>query len=137
MTDDELRKLLAEATRGPWGWKQDEDGVVQWRLTPGVLLVEPGITDGTPAGDGIDCANACLIAAAPDLAAEVLRLRETEATLRAEVARLLKAANQSRLAFAGYVSAHSAIDMLDAALGDKEASHDIANTLKTHPGDNS
>ena len=40
------------------------------------------------------------------------------------VARLVEAANQARMAFAGYVSAQSAIDKLDAALAAMEASHD-------------
>lgn len=40
------------------------------------------------------------------------------------VARLVEAANQARLALAGYVSAQSAIDKLDAALAQKETNHD-------------
>ena len=39
--------------------------------------------------------------------------------LRAEVKELEAAANQARLAFAGYVSVQSAINMLDATLGGK------------------
>lgn len=39
--------------------------------------------------------------------------------LRAENERLVEAANQARLAFAGYVSTQSAIDKLDAALAQK------------------
>ena len=73
MTDHDLRKLLSAATPGPWSWCS-EDG--EWFLSPGILAVESGMTDGTPDGDTIDYANAALIAAAPDLAAEVLRLRD-------------------------------------------------------------
>ena len=133
MSDDDLRKLLADATPGPWGWKPDEDGGVQWCLAPGVLLVEPGITDGTPDGDSIDRANAALISAAPDLAAEVLRLRETEAALRAEVERLRKALTLIVNAGGWYASAleidseHDGEELeriARAALGDKEASHE-------------
>ena len=40
------------------------------------------------------------------------------------VARLVEAANQARMAFAGYVSAQSAIDKLDAALSAMETNHD-------------
>lgn len=40
------------------------------------------------------------------------------------VARLVEAANQARMAFAGYISAQSAIDKLDAALAAMETNHD-------------
>ena len=52
-------------TPGPWIWRV-EDGP-QWFLDPGILIIEGGMTDGTPDGDEIDRANARLIAAAPDL----------------------------------------------------------------------
>ena len=42
------------------------------------------------------------------------------------VALLLGAANQARLALAGYVSAQSARNMLDKALEAMETSHDLA-----------
>lgn len=77
----DLRKLLAEATPGPWKWRL-EDGP-EWFLSPGILKVEGGMTDGTPMGDAIDRANARLIAMAPDLAAEVIALREQKARLLA------------------------------------------------------
>jgi hypothetical protein len=53
-------------TKGPWHWRYEEGP--QWRLAPGILLVEGGMTDGTPMGDAVDRANASLIAAAPDMA---------------------------------------------------------------------
>ena len=40
------------------------------------------------------------------------------------VARLVEAANQARMAFAGYVSAQSAINKLDEALAAMETNHD-------------
>lgn len=79
MTTDELKALLAKATRGPWKWRL-KDGP-EWFLSPGILKVEGGMTDGTPMGDMTDRANARLIAMAPDLAAEVIALREQKARL--------------------------------------------------------
>ena len=79
MTTDELKALLAETTPAPWNWRL-EDGP-EWFLSPGVLKVEGGMTDGTPMGDAIDRANARLIALAPDLLAEVIALREQNARL--------------------------------------------------------
>jgi len=51
-------------TPGPWSWS-DKVNKREWCLEPGVLISSE--TDGTPGGDRIDQANACLIAAAPDL----------------------------------------------------------------------
>ena len=68
-----------------------------------------------------------------DLAAEVLRLRETEAALRAEVARLVAAGvavlyHDERGQGVGYAEAmdalEAAVDHARAALGDKGDSHD-------------
>ena len=59
-------------TPGPWEWVREEE-VSAWSLAPGVLLTD--YTDGTPDGDGIDRANARLIAAAPDLLLACQRLR--------------------------------------------------------------
>lgn len=69
MTDDELRKLLADATPGPWT-ADDNDKCSIWRVygPPGMLAEVFG--DSAEAD-----ANAALIAAAPELAEEVLRLR--------------------------------------------------------------
>ena len=67
----DLQALLAEATDGPWKWIKDDRLM---SLSPGVLLADEA--DGTPWGDGVDRANARLIAMAPDLAKEVVRLRE-------------------------------------------------------------
>jgi hypothetical protein len=80
MTDDELRKLLAEATPGPWDVELDvkpnKHGCVGingegWGdLAYAVVRME---FDDENCVEGI--ANARLIAAAPTLAAEVLALR--------------------------------------------------------------
>lgn len=51
-------------TPGPWKWIKETE-IDAWSLGPGVLLTD--YTDGTPAGDDLDKANARLIAAAPEL----------------------------------------------------------------------
>jgi hypothetical protein len=82
MGNDELRKLLAEATPGPWQvdrtedrWRAQIDGGTagrQWLSLARVVVRMEGSTSDHSEG----LANARLIAAAPDLAAEVLRLRD-------------------------------------------------------------
>ena len=74
---EEIKRLLAAATPGPWEWYDDDaadDGGAQkadyWTLGPGVLIAEG--TDGTPDGDEIDRANAQLIAKAPTVIAELI-----------------------------------------------------------------
>lgn len=99
MTTDELKALLAETTPGPWNWRL-EDGP-KWFLSPGVLKVEGGMTDGTPMGDAIDRANASLIALAPTLAAEVIALREREARL-VEALRWMGAERNKQMRTADY-----------------------------------
>jgi hypothetical protein len=74
MTDEELRDLLARATKGPWGWntvgevgiRSDADDQT-WGMVVDIIAEcrWPNVAD-----------NARLIALAPDLAAEVLRLRD-------------------------------------------------------------
>lgn len=83
LTAEQIEGLLKEATPGPWRWVRDKGFYASWRIAPGVLVVEGGMTDGTPQGDAIDRANARLIVAAPTLArtaldalAEVERLKE-------------------------------------------------------------
>jgi hypothetical protein len=73
MTDEDLRALLDAATKGPW-----QPG----EMLPNVVFnwsVPPDHPDATIAETRNE-ANARLIAAAPDLAAEVLRLRGAVAT---------------------------------------------------------
>lgn len=60
-----------------------------------------------------------------DLSAEVVEIDEAKRVMwddlqaaQARIAELKAAANQARLALAGYVSAQSAINMLDAAIGE-------------------
>lgn len=68
MDSDTIRQMLAEATPGPWQIGE---------LLPSMVFnwsVPPDHRDAVIA-DGATEANARLIAAAPDLAAEVLRLR--------------------------------------------------------------
>jgi hypothetical protein len=76
-----LKKLLAEATKGPWKWQKLFDfNSPKFSLGPGVLLTDE--RDGTPWGDTIDQANARLIAMAPDLAVRVLELEAENKRLR-------------------------------------------------------
>jgi hypothetical protein len=80
MDSDTIRQMLSEATPGPWTMdeRKHKCGAISARISApewdDFARVWVGLKD--PAGardDGI--ANARLIAAAPDLAAEVLRLR--------------------------------------------------------------
>lgn len=74
LTDDEIRALLDGATPGPWAW-DDRRG---WAYLSGggwIQFARVAVeVDDKPNAEGQ--ANARLIAAAPSLAAEVLRLRE-------------------------------------------------------------
>ena len=131
MTDDELRKLLADATPGPW--RDGQEGNVRV-YGPDGMAEHSGLIANVFKGR----ANARLIAAAPDLAAEVLRLRETEAALRAEVERLREALRdiarqrttteldaEGEAGYADFEVGYDAcVAVARAALGDKEASHD-------------
>lgn len=65
--------MTQKHTPEPWYWSR-KDGP-QWFLAPGILVVEGGMTDGTPDGDAMDRANARLIAAAPELL-EALQLAD-------------------------------------------------------------
>lgn len=88
---DEIEALAKEATQQPWEWKKHspkerEYFAGDWRLAPGILLVEEN--GGTPGGDSIDRANAALIVAlVNNRAAIVAALREVSA-LKEEVERL-------------------------------------------------
>lgn len=83
MTD--LEKLLDEATKGPWeaAIERGCHGVIAHTLPAGganfVAIV--GNNPESPEKEPSRFANARLIALAPDLASEVLRLREREAVL--------------------------------------------------------
>jgi len=67
MTDDELRALLAEATPGSWRYERMDCGDHYG------MRIGPDVTGQLLATSPSDAA---LLAAAPELAAEVLRLRE-------------------------------------------------------------
>jgi hypothetical protein len=99
MDNDTIRKLLAEATPGPWTMEtvRTSCGIChkvgpfqhQWRAgdVSHACLYEdyPPCAVGTQ----VMVANARLIAAAPDLAAEVLRLRTNVAWQEAAIDALL------------------------------------------------
>jgi hypothetical protein len=82
MTDEEIRDLLSKATPGPWS----TDGLyVVWpKVSEGWLIADCGTANSPDAAPG----NVALIAAAPDLAAEVLRQRTDLSEARAEIAAL-------------------------------------------------
>ncbi len=105
MSDEELRKVLDAATKGPWWVCEYDAGDHSW-------YDHNGPCPSIQAPDDEDCAvvhwdgfkqefwsaangnqgqieaNAALIAMAPDLAAEVLRLRADARAKDAEIARL-------------------------------------------------
>lgn len=106
MTDDELRKLMEKATPGPWSYRSqeyDDWGVVRGKRTdqdcwaPFVCQARDSrvddIGENAARREGRDPweANARLIAAAPDLAKDRIRLEAENAALRAEVERLREA----------------------------------------------
>ena len=82
MKDEELRALLAAATPGPWEWWTSNSFR---RLSSNATRKDGDVMHGVAQRDGHgdvvlpnggwDGPDAKLIAAAPDLAAEVLRLR--------------------------------------------------------------
>lgn len=88
---EEIKRMLAAATPGPWQWLNDQaddaggmEWGYEWRLAPGVLLADGA--DGTPDGDARDQANAQLIAKAPTLLAELIEQveRANKAAFRIE-----------------------------------------------------
>lgn len=88
---DDLRRIVAEATPGPWQQGEMVPNLVfAWNLPPdheGACICD--VCDASEDSE----ANAALIALAPDLAAEILASRAREADLQAEVARLREALN--------------------------------------------
>ena len=98
-TDEELRALLAAATPGPWEWWTSnsfrrlssnatrKDGDVMYGVAQ-----RDGHGDVVLPNGGWDGPDAKLIAAAPDLAAEVLRLRSEIATARRDGAAAMREA---------------------------------------------
>lgn len=93
---DELRKMVAEATPGPWRWSnsyETMDGRDTWSLLGdkhgyGILSC-----DGEPNSPQAlkDLQNAALIAQAPTLATDLAAALDEVEALRAEVARLREA----------------------------------------------
>lgn len=131
MTTDELRELLAKVTPGPW---RDMEGAIQsqstWWDEHGVehrdwsfprILAQ--VTD-----DWDQFANARLIALAPSLAAEVLRLREAISGLETENAALLHdLKRQMTIANVECNEAARLREMVEANF--TQASYDYAKTL--------
>lgn len=95
MQTDEIEKLLAEATPGPWEWVDAHSGgyhhLIRWvageTFPNGDQRYEMVHSDGSACGEygadiDVDGADARLIAMAPDLAAEVVRLRNALEKIR-------------------------------------------------------
>lgn len=113
MDNDTIRKLLDEATPGPWSLYETRRRMIThvsagtWTDFASVCTRLVG--DDEPDAEGV--ANARLIAAAPYLAAEVLRLRERLLAKDDETIRLAAIAGEeiSKLkdALAFYADAHN------------------------------
>jgi Protein of unknown function (DUF551) len=73
MTTEELKKLLAESTPGPWRYQENSDAYTHI-VRAGIRWIVQFSQDTS----GISEANARLTAAAPSLAAELIGLRERE-----------------------------------------------------------
>jgi hypothetical protein len=68
---EELRKMAADATPGPWVWTKEEyDEGRCWHLSPGVLILDSD-GGGPDSPDEFDNANAALIVQAPTLAIDL------------------------------------------------------------------
>lgn len=115
LTTDDLTTLLAAATPGPWHHCQPYKTVPAVRTVHGpvpaqrVDYVSTWPHPGTPKGHriiipmegnpaNVRSADMALIARAPDLAAEVIRLRQENETLRERVTTLWEATNAARAA---------------------------------------
>ena len=112
---DELRRIVAEATPGPWQQGEMVSGwVFAWNLPPDHQ--DACICEASEV-------NAPLIAIAPDLAAEVLASRAREAELQARL-------DEARAAWEAFEGAtitddhHAAVDRMRAALGIGDTPHD-------------
>ena len=69
MTNEEIRRLLDDATPGPWIARQDPSDESDWFIGK----EDPRQWDRGPIAAGIDVSDARLIAAAPTIIAELLR----------------------------------------------------------------
>lgn len=85
------------------------------------------IDEGENAGGSCVCCSTCLASSNVEFGFKENFIsnwnRRVQTLAPDAVARLIEAANQARLALAGYVSAQSAIDKLDAALAAIETNH--------------
>lgn len=89
MTDEELQKLLAEATPGPWIHDEEDQGKYGVNYS---ILRKDNILYDVAEMVGYE-ADARLIAAAPDLAREVLALRKVAEALVVTREKLLNIAH--------------------------------------------
>ena len=79
---DKLREMLAAATKGPWGLSGIAIHGSEYPFPDICLMGEPAqCPGGTPSMLDNHKANAAIIEYTPDLAAEVLRLREALAEI--------------------------------------------------------
>ena len=94
LTTEELREVLANATPWPWRIGSWQDNVFGTGPKDEWLPICRVKRDDAPIEESRDGFDACLIAAAPDLAAEVLALRAENERLR-------------ELAFQGYAEGYA------------------------------
>ena len=108
---DELRRIAAEATPGPWS------------INRGGACEADEIVSGIWSVAFVENYDSPLIALAPDLAAEVLAARAREADLQARL-------DEARAAWEAFEGAtitddhHAAVDRMRAALGIGDHTHD-------------
>ena len=138
-TDEELRALLAAATPGPWEWWTSnsfrrlssnatrKDGDVMYGVAQ-----RDGHGDVVLPNGGWDGPDAKLIAAAPDLAAEVLRLREHIAAQVEREARLVVAADAAAKLFQCYADEHTAAGKTGKAKRNQDAADSLRAALAAY-----
>jgi hypothetical protein len=96
MTSEDIREMLEAATPGPWRIGSWGDNVFGTGPKDEWLTICRVKRDDAPIEETRDAVDARLIAAAPDLAAEVLRLRE-QAAFRDEADALLAHSRNAEL----------------------------------------
>lgn len=83
VSSERLTELLEKATPGPWEWRNDGEECQRKVGTPGVGLYGTALVFGDTEREAD--ANAGIVALSPDLAREVLALRQRVADLEGEI----------------------------------------------------
>lgn len=132
MTNEELQRLLDEATPGPWVrdcWDILGRATKNGGGTGHVCEISrPNETDDKYWNEGEEVANSSLISAAPDLAREVLALRsERDVAFAAG----FEAAREAAARLAAPDERSSYIDQMEFAAGDRQNGWRIHNKIRT------